>query len=154
MNIYTVTFFGHRELSNSFTTEVRLEETIRDLIMNKEYLEFLVGRDGEFDQLVSSVIRKCKVKYGSGNVTHILVRPYERSEYRENRKSFETYYDEIEIYPGKSVYFKAAIEQRNHDMAERADLVICCIEHESDGAYTAVKYAEKIGKGVINLCER
>lgn len=144
MDIYTVTFFGHRELSDLFAIEARLEETIRELILNKEYIEFLVGRDGEFDQLVSSVIRRCKEKYAYGNVSHILVLPYERAEYRENRDSFEAYYDEIEIYPGEGVYFKDAIVQRNRCMAERADLIICCIEHESGGAYAAVKYGKSI----------
>ena len=151
MDIYTVTFFGHRELSDLFAIEARLEETIRELILNKEYIEFLVGRDGEFDQLVSSVIRRCKEKYASGNVSHILVLPYERAEYRENRDSFEAYYDEIEIYPGEGVYFKDAIVQRNRCMAERADLIICCIEHESGGAYAAVKYGKSIKKPVLNI---
>ena len=151
MDLFTVAFFGHRELSDTFAIEARLEETIRDLILNKEYIEFLVGRDGEFDQLVSSVIRRCKEKYACGNVSHILVLPYERAEYRENRDSFESYYDEVEIYPGDGAYFKDAIIQRNRYMAERADLIICCIEHRSGGAYAAVKYAEKIGKAIINL---
>ena len=152
MEIYTVTFFGHRELSDPFIIEDRLEQLLHQLIHTKEYVEFLVGRDGEFDQLVSSVIRRCKEKYACGNVMHILVLPYERAEYRDNKDSFESYYDEIEIYPGEGAYFKSAIEQRNHYMAERADLIICCIEHESGGAYAAVKYAEKIGKKIINLC--
>ena len=152
MEIYTVTFFGHRELSAPFTIEERLEQHLHQLIHTKEYVEFLVGRDGEFDQLVSSVIRRCKEKYACGNVTHILVLPYERAEYRDNKDSFESYYDEIEIYPGEGAYFKSAIEQRNHYMAERADLVICCIERGSGGAYSAVKYAEKIGKKIVNLC--
>ena len=129
MNVFTVTFFGHRELSDPFAIETRLEETIRGLILKKEYIEFLVGRDGEFDQLVSSVIRRCKEKYACGNVSHILVLPYERAEYRENRDNFESYYDEVEIYPGDGAYFKDAIVQRNRCMAERADLIICCIEH-------------------------
>ena len=152
MDLFTVAFFGHREMSDTFAIEACLEETIRVLILNKEYIEFLVGRDGEFDQLVSSVIRRCKEKYASGNVSHILVLPYERAEYRENRDSFEAYYDEVEIYPGEGTYFKDAIVQRNRYMAERSNKIICCIEHESGGAYAAVKYAEKIGKKIINLC--
>ena len=97
MEIYTVSFFGHRQLSDHFAVEERLEPILRDIIQTKEYIEFLVGRDGEFDQLVSSTIRRCKEKYSCGNVSHILVLPYERADYRDNRESFETYYDEIEI---------------------------------------------------------
>ena len=70
-NIYTVSFFGHRELSDPFTVEDRLEQLLRQLIQTNEYVDFLVGRDGEFDQLVSSTIRRCKEKYGCGNVPRI-----------------------------------------------------------------------------------
>ena len=60
MNIYTVTFFGHRYIDNIFKIEEKLEPILKDLIDQKEYVEFLVGRDGEFDQLVASTVRRCK----------------------------------------------------------------------------------------------
>lgn len=58
MDIYTVSFFGHKEIENWCEIESRLENMIQKLIAQKEYIEFLVGRDGEFDLLVSSVIRR------------------------------------------------------------------------------------------------
>lgn len=84
MNIFTVTFFGHRYIDNIFKIEAKLEPILKDLIKQKEYVEFLVGRDGEFDQIVSSAIRKTKERYDYGNVSHILVLPYERADYRDN----------------------------------------------------------------------
>ena len=60
MSQYTVSFFGHRVIADPLMIEQRLETLIRKLLKEKEYVEFLVGRDGEFDQLVSSVIRRCK----------------------------------------------------------------------------------------------
>lgn len=54
MDTFTVSFFGHREIENGFEVERCLEEIITDLIRSKEYVEFLVGRDGEFDLLASS----------------------------------------------------------------------------------------------------
>ena len=51
MNIYTVSFFGHRELPNMFELEDKLMSILRELISKKEYVEFLVGRNGDFDQL-------------------------------------------------------------------------------------------------------
>ena len=51
MNIYTVSFFGHKEIENPTEIENRLEKIIHDLVMQKEYIEFLIGRDGEFDLL-------------------------------------------------------------------------------------------------------
>jgi len=40
---------------------------------------------------------------------------------------------------------------RNREMVERADLIICYIEHNRGGAYQAIQYAEKRGKTIINL---
>ena len=152
MNIYTVTFFGHRYVDNMFKIEEQLEPILKDLISKKEYVEFLVGRDGEFDQIVSSAIRKAKERYDYGNVSHILVLPYERADYRDNKDSFEDYYDEIQISSSAAAaHPKAAIGVRNRDMCDRADMVICYVEKKNGGAYNAMKYAECIGKKVINL---
>ena len=60
MQIFTVSFFGHRQIDNFFEIELLLEKLIRELMLSKEYVEFLVGRDGDFDQLVSSTVLKCK----------------------------------------------------------------------------------------------
>ena len=58
MDIYTVAFFGHRYIENPFVVEDRLELLISDLLRTKQYVVFLFGRDGDFDQLVSSTIRR------------------------------------------------------------------------------------------------
>lgn len=155
MNIYTVSFFGHRQLSNHFSIEEKLRPILHDLITRKEYVEFLVGRDGEFDQLVSSVVRDAAERYSCGNTSLVLVLPYERAEYTNNMDSFAAYYDEIEICPqSANAHFKAAIGLRNRAMIDRSDLVICAVEHNSGGAYTAMSYAEKLGKRIINLANK
>lgn len=155
MNIYTVSFFGHRHLSDQFAIEEHLDPILRDLINNKEYVEFLVGRDGDFDQLVSSAIIRAKEKYAYGNVSHILVLPYERADYRDNKESFEQYYDEVEICTGsQDAYPKAAIGVRNRAIVDRSDMVICLVERRSGGAYDAVKYAKQQAKIVKNLSKR
>jgi hypothetical protein len=38
-------------------------------------------------------------------------------------------------------------------MVDRADLIICYIEHQSGGAWQAARYAIEQGKMVINLAE-
>ena len=154
LDIYTVAFFGHRHLPNAFLIEEKLISKLKSLIMNKEYVEFLVGRDGEFDQLCSSTIRKAINSYASGNAAHILVLPYERADYRDNRDSFEAYYDEVQIcYESSQTHPKAAIFERNKQMIDRSDLVICAVDHNSGGAYKAVEYAKQRGKRIINLFE-
>lgn len=151
LDIYTVSFFGHREVNNFFEVEQRLDEIISELIRSKEYVEFLVGRNGEFDQLASSVVRKVKKRLDYGNSALILVLPNMTAEYRNNRKEFEDYYDEIEISEkAAGCHFKAAIQMRNREMAERSDLVVCCIERKSGGAYKSVEYAHEYGVKIIN----
>ena len=45
-------------------------------LLSKEYVEFLVGRDGEVDQLVSSTVRRCKRTVRDDNSALVLVLPY------------------------------------------------------------------------------
>lgn len=154
MNTYTVAFFGHRQLSDQFMIEERIKPVLRKLINNEEYVEFLVGRDGEFDQVASSAVREAVKLYGYGNTSLVLVLPYERAVYRDNMDSFLAYYDEVEICSESvNAHFKAAITIRNKSMVDRADLIICGVERERGGAWTTVKYAKEQGKEVINLFE-
>lgn len=152
LNIYTVSFFGHREIRDMSAVEDALMPILRGLITTKEYVEFLVGRDGDFDRIVSSTIRKATAKYGNGNTSHILVLPYERADYRDNKAEFEAYYHEVQIcHESAETHPKAAITIRNRAMIEKSDLVICFVEHNSGGAFKAIKYAEKLGKKVVRL---
>lgn len=154
MNIFTVSFFGNREINHILEVEVRLEKIIRDLINQKEYIDFLVGKDGEFDQLVSSTVRKTAKKYDYGNTSLILVLPYMKAEYRDNEQSYLDYYDEVEICEKSSeAHFKGAIQIRNRSMVDRSDLVVCCIQHKSGGAYKTVRYAEKQNCKIINVAD-
>ena len=153
LDIYTVSFFGHRELPNMFALENKLMSLLREIIHTHEYVEFLVGRDGDFDQLASSTVKSVIRNYGNGNASLILVLPYERADYRNNKESFEKYYDDVQIcYEASQAHPKGAIFERNKQMADRSDLVICAVERDG-GAAKAVKYAEKQGKKVINLLE-
>ena len=52
MNIYTVSFFGHRYIERGTEISDRLDKLLHDLITQKEYVDFLIGRDGEFDLLL------------------------------------------------------------------------------------------------------
>lgn len=155
MEMYTVSFFGHREVERTAEIERRLEQLLHDLIMQKQYVEFLVGRNGEFDLLAASAIRRAVKQYGCGNTSLILVLPYMKAEYRNNEQSYLNYYDEVEICSESSdAHYKSAIQVRNWYMVDRSELVVCCIQHKSGGAYKTVQYALKQGKQVRNLSDR
>ena len=72
MEIFTVAFFGHRYIDNPFRIEERLEEHIYRLLAEKEYVDFLVGRDGEFDQFASSAVLRVRKRYRDDNSSLIL----------------------------------------------------------------------------------
>lgn len=152
LNIYTVSFFGHRYIDNASEVEQHLDCLLHDLIVQKEYVEFLVGRDGDFDTIASAAIKRAIHSYGYGNAHFILMLPYMKAEYRDNEKEFLDYYDEVEVCTESSkAHPKSAIQVRNRCMVDRSDLVVCCIQHKSGGAYKTVQYAVKQGKQVRNL---
>ena len=154
MDIYTVSFFGHREVERVAVIESKLDQLLHDLITQKQYVEFLVGRDGEFDLLAASAIRRAVKQYGCGNTSIILVLPYMKAEYLDNKQSYLSYYDEVEICSESSnAHYKSAIQLRIRSMVARSDLVVCCIQHKSGGAYRTMQYAKKQGKQVRNLAD-
>lgn len=151
MNTFTVSFFGHRMLENPLKIEEKLEEMVSALLREKPYVEFLVGRNGEFDQLAASVVRRCRRKVRDDNSALVLVLPYESSELR-NEEAFQGYYDETEIcIVAAGVHFKKAYQLRNQTMVDRSDLVIACIQHSGGGAWQTVNYAQKQGIPIANL---
>ncbi|MBP1534150.1 MAG: hypothetical protein IK999_08510 [Ruminococcus sp.] len=154
LNIYTVSFFGHRYIDNASEVEQHLDCLLHDLIVQKEYVVFLVGRDGDFDTIASAAIKRAIHSYGYGNAHFILMLPYMKAEYRDNEKEFLDYYDEVEVCAESSeAHPKSAIQVRNRCMVDRSDLVVCCIQHKSGGAYKTVQYAVKQGKQVRNLSD-
>ena len=152
MKVFTASFFGHRQIDNILVIEQHLEAIIRDLLISKEYVEFLIGRDGEFDQLVASTVRRCKRTVRGDNSALVLVLPYVTAEYRNNKQSFHEYYDEVEICTEAAEHhFKSAHQIRNRSMVYRSDLVVFCVKHNSGGAYQTMQYAKKSNTNIVNL---
>ena len=151
---YTVSFFGHRIIEQPLLIEQSLEELIGSLLRSKEYVEFLVGRNGDFDQLVSSTIHRCKREIREDNSAHVWVLPYATADYRDNEEDYRAYYDEIEVFDSAGKHFKAAFQARNRNMVDRADLVVFYVERNEGGAYQTMRYAIQQGKQYINLADK
>ena len=148
---YSVAFFGHRYLDDLRKLEERLAPIVAELIRTKEYVEFNIGRNGEFDEYAASVIKRTRRDVDTNNSALTLVLPYSKA----NMDDYEKYYDEITIpEPCYNKHFKVAITERNKWMVEQADLVIVFVEKESGGAYAAMQYAEKLEKQIINLASK
>lgn len=152
MNCYTVSFFGHRIIKNFPDAEKSLEKIIHSLLREKEYVVFLVGRDGDFDQIVSSTVRHYKRTIRDDNCSLVWVMPYLTADYKHNETFYKDYYDEIEVYENKSYrHFKAAFQARNKYMVERSDLVVFYIDHNNGGAYQTMRYTQKKNISYINI---
>ena len=154
LEIFTVAFFGHRYIDNPLKVEELLEEQIRKLINEKEYVDFLVGRNGDFDQCVSSTVLRVRKNVRDDNSSLILVLPYPTAEYLNNEEYFHDYYSDVDIsYAASKAHPKSAIQIRNREMVNRADLIICFVERNSGGAYKTIEYAKKQNKTVVNIAE-
>ena len=154
MKTYTVSFFGHRYIENPFPIEKALEELIGSLLRSKEYVEFLVGRNGDLDQFVSSTIRRCQREIRDNNSAHVWVLPYATADYRDNEEDYRAYYDEIEVFDSAGKHFKAAFQARNRSMVDRSHLVVFFVERKEGGAYQTMRYAIQQGKDYINLADK
>ena len=120
MNIYTVCFFGHRYIERGTEISDRLDKLLHDLITQKEYVDFLIGRDGDFDLLASAAIKRAIRSYGCGNTHFTLVLPYMKAEYRDNEKEYLDYYDEVEVCAESSeAHPKSAIKPVNYEQQKK-----------------------------------
>lgn len=142
LDIYRVSFIGHREVDDFFFVEDQVDSVVRDLIMTKEYVEFYVGRNGEFDTLAASVIKRVKKEVGEYNSSLILVIPYPIAD----MEAYENYYDEVE-YPRElhKVHYKSAITKRNEWLVENTDMLIAYVTRDYGGAAHCLKKAIERG---------
>ena len=131
MDIYRISFIGHREIDDFFFVENQVSAIVREMITVKEYVNFYVGRNGEFDTLVASVIKRAKREIGEHNSSLILVIPYPVAE----MEAYENYYDEVE-YPKEiqKVHYKAAITKRNEWIVENSDMLVAYVTRNYGGA--------------------
>ena len=152
LNIYTIAFFGHRRIESSSKLEAKLEQYIFKFLFEHEYVDFLVGRNGDFDRYASSTIRKVRKKHGEDNSSLVLVLPYVTAEYLNNKEYYHDYYTDVEVsYEASIAHPKSAIQIRNREMIDRADLIICYVEHQKGGAWQSIRYALSQNKKIINL---
>ena len=134
-----------------YSLEDQIEEIAKEKLKEKEYVDFYVGRNGDFDISVASAIKRAQKSVGHYNSSLILVQPYTM----KNDEYYEKFYDEM-LYPlDNKIYPKAAIIKRNEWMVENADLLVAFVESgRKGGAMSTLKYAESRGLEIINLALR
>ena len=90
--IYRVTMIGHR-IVEDFDIEEKLYDLFKNMLRTKKYVEFYLGRNGDFDILAASVIKRLQKNYRNDNSALILVFPYPVKDY----EYYEKYYDEMAV---------------------------------------------------------
>ena len=60
MEMYLVSFIGHRVVDEHRQAADELDTVLSMLLEKHEYIEFYVGKNGEFDELAASAVRRLK----------------------------------------------------------------------------------------------
>ena len=152
---FIVCLFGHRRIDEPVLVEERLRVVIEEIVDAHKCVEFLVGREGEFDLLASSVIKDIKRRKDCPDCSLTLIMPYLKADFLNNQQGYEDYYDSVQLCEEFSAnHPKSAIKVRNRYMVDRSDLCIFYVASTSGGAYQTMRYARRRGKNVINLGEK
>lgn len=146
--IYRVSFIGHRRVDDFYFVENQLDNIVGELIRTKEYVEFYVGKNGDFDTMVASAIKRAQKRFGKENNSLILVLPYTVAD----MEYLEDFYDEIWI-PDElhGVYFKNAITKRNEWFVNNSDLLVAYVLRDKGGANACLEKAEEKGISIKNI---
>ena len=151
--MFTVAFAGHREVYQPSVKE-RLDELLEKLAAEYEELQFYVGGMGEFDSLAASSVRMLKKRHPSKDIQLVLVEPYMKQSINDEGEYLHRIYDEI-LIPMElaGIHYKKAITERNRWMVRESNLLIVYVHRDFGGAKTMMKYAQKLGKEVINTAQ-
>lgn len=148
MEFFRVSFIGHRGIDDYREIETQLNKILPNLLFTKEFVEFQIGRNGDFDLFVASCIKRIQKQYDMGNSAMTLVLPYPVAD----MEYYENYYDSVIIPEEASIsHPKSAITKRNQWLCDNADLLIAYVHRDKGGAATCLKYAEKVGIKIVRI---
>ena len=155
--VYRVSFFGQPEISDMACIEEKIKEHVRDMLTIFGHVRFLVCYGDEFGSLAAETVLKlreesedinCIIYCVMPNITHCYDRDIQP--YFNKFNNAIAYMEAIFNTPEES--YRIA----NRCMVEDSDFVICYVDTgiRKGVAYRTMKYAEKLGKRVINIYER
>jgi len=149
MKYYTICLFGHRKIDDLNIIEKKLRFIINEILKRNDFVEIMIGRNGEFDEFAASIIKRLQKEGYDSRLAITLVLPYSCS----NMDCLEKYYDGIIIPELASKWHpKGAIKKRNQYMVNCSDLVVVYV-NKKGGAFDAFQFAKKSLKKSINLVE-
>ena len=149
MKSYTVSLFGHRKINDLHRIEEKLPCIISEILSEYDSVDFLIGRQGEFDEYAASIIKRLLHGEGEDKGWLTLVLPYEVADI----EYYKDYYDDI-IIPETAMFAhpKRTATLKNKYMIDASDIVIFYVNRKG-GAYRALQYAMSQGKNIINIAD-
>ena len=154
----TIALFGHRFIFNEHKLKEKITALLNETIP-QGFSNILIGCHGDFDKIALKALLNYK-NYVNNNITINVVLTslslLKKDEYGFSGVDFyEKSNCETIFYDIEEVYYKNRITYSNKKMVDNCDLVICCVDMKSykSGAKTAVNYAIKQNKKIINLYE-
>ena len=148
-----ITFLGHSTLPDTSELYEGVKRAILQNVAENEKILFYCGGYGDFDELCASVCRSARHEIGDCEI--IFVTPYiTESQQRKTDEKIKLKLYDSSIYPPiEHVPPRFAISKRNEWMIEQSDLIIAYVNHDFGGAYTALRYAMRKKKRIINLVD-
>lgn len=148
----TCTFAGHRDIFNSDIKSL-IDEAIENILKKDDTFLFYSGNMGDFDKMCEASVRAAQKRHTELNIKLVLVLPYMIKKLNIDKDYYEKLFDNI-IIPDESAeaYYKSAIIKRNRWIVQRSDYIISYVYKDFGGAFTSLKYAEKLNKNIIYLC--
>ena len=138
----TCCFFGHREVTHNIKD--KLIAIIEKLITEDGVTEFYVGHQGQFDNMVYSVLKELKAKYPQIRYTVVLA--YMPDEHIKDVYGNDTLFpDGLETVPRKY-----AISKRNAWLIQHSGFAVCYVHKITGGA---VKFREKAEKRRLQIID-
>ena len=139
----TCCFFGHREVTHNI--KPKLTAILGKLITEYGVTDFYVGRQGQFDSMVYSVLKELKANYPQIRYTVVLA--YMPDEH------IKELYGEDTLFPDglESVPKRFAISKRNDWMLKHSDVAVCYVWKITGGAAKFKEKAKKKGLRIIDV---
>jgi uncharacterized phage-like protein YoqJ len=151
--VISCTFAGHREIYGR-NIESSIELAIESILKKDNSFVFYSGDMGEFDKMCSAAVRTAKRRHPELDIKLMVVLPYMMAKVNTDKDFYKNLYDDIIIPMELSdAHYKSAITKRNRWIIDRSDCLIAYVYRDFGGAYTTLKYANRMNKEIINLAD-
>ena len=134
--------FGHGEYLYEREKD-KIEKGLIELIERCAVAEFYLGMRGKFDVLCVEILRELKKKHPQIHCTRVWAYIPQNGQGENGCFDSSVYLLEKRVPPAY------AIIETNKCMVQKADYIFSGVVHAWGGAWTAVEYAKKQGKKII-----